>query len=153
MSFAYAVDEFLYWGMMNEKQPANKSLADGPFTTWNPRTWPGHNGAGHLFYPGENGPVTSLRMENWLGGMGDFEYLTLAKRRVDELKAVEERIRPKIWKMRLVLTPRRVMSSFEGLWITHGTHRRQEQHAARLLGQFLILATTDNQQCGFGTGV
>lgn len=72
-------------------QRENATLTDGPYTSWNPRTWPGHNGAAQLFYPGQDGPVTSLRMESWLDGMEDYEYLTLAKKRIEELRAAGQK--------------------------------------------------------------
>ena len=71
---------------MSERQSDNRNLTDGPFTTWNPRTWPGHNGASHLFYSGQDGPVTSRRTENWLDGMEDHEHLTLARRHSKEAR-------------------------------------------------------------------
>jgi hypothetical protein len=86
MSYAYGVDGFLYWSLMNDKAEGNTKLAGGPYTGWDPETWPGHNGGAQLFYPSANGPITSIRMENWLDGMEDYEYLVLAEQRVQALR-------------------------------------------------------------------
>ena len=86
MAYAYEPDGFLYWSMMREDNN-DKKLTGGPYTDWNPNSWGQENGSGHLFYPGQNGPITSIRMENWLDGMEDYEYLLLAQQRVHYLLA------------------------------------------------------------------
>ncbi|MCF7854306.1 MAG: DUF4091 domain-containing protein [Candidatus Pacebacteria bacterium] len=43
---------------------------------------------GMLFYPGENGPLNSLRTEAWRDGIEDYEYLVLFR---DALTAAKER--------------------------------------------------------------
>ena len=84
MAGAYQPDGFLYWSMMSEiNNPW--PLSGGPYTTWNPESWDNHHGAGHLVYADPDGPVTSVRFENWLDGMEDFEYITLARSRVNAM--------------------------------------------------------------------
>ncbi|NLW87998.1 MAG: DUF4091 domain-containing protein [Planctomycetes bacterium] len=91
MSFAYEVDGFLYYKMSSPINN-NKCISGGPYTDWNPASYQsstGHkwNGDGHLWYPGPDGPVTSIRMENWRDGLEDYEYLVLARestRRLNE---------------------------------------------------------------------
>ena len=74
-----------------------QTLRDGPYTTWNTRSWGKYNGDGHLLYPHPTGPVTSIRMENWLDGLEDYEYLHLLQRRIERMesrmKLLEEELR------------------------------------------------------------
>ena len=86
MAYAHAVDGFLYYSMIRDHNN-EKILIGGPYTDWNPKSYGNNHGDGHQFYPGRNGPVTSIRMENWLDGMEDYEYLALLERRIEELKA------------------------------------------------------------------
>ncbi len=85
MAYAYKPDGFLYWSMI---YPENNSklLTGGPYTDWNPNVI-GWNGDGHLIYPGQNGPISTVRMENWLDGMEDYEYCKLLEQRIAGLKA------------------------------------------------------------------
>ncbi len=85
MAYAYDPDGFLIWCMIREDNN-DKKLTDGPYTDWNPDSWYGYNGAGHLFYPGQDGPITSIRMENWLDGTEDYEYCVLAEKLVGEMR-------------------------------------------------------------------
>ena len=85
MAYAYGPDGFLHWGVMDETNN-EKKLTGGPYTDWNPQNRSGHNGAGNLVYPGQNGPITGIRMENWLDGMEDYEYCVLAEKRIQELR-------------------------------------------------------------------
>jgi len=145
MSFAYKVDGFLYWSLMvdSDRHPQNKSMTDGPFTAWNPQTWPGHNGVGQLIYPGQNDPVTSLRMENWLDGMEDYEYLALARKRIEELKMARQDKRAD--KLEQALTPYSRTSNeiFRGL--TDYTRDPDVIKAARLKLAQAILDARDSQ--------
>ena len=45
------------------------------------------NGNGLLVYPGEEGPVPSIRLELLRDGMEDYEYLALLARAVDQHRA------------------------------------------------------------------
>ena len=90
MAYAYDTDGFLYWSMMSESNN-DKKLTGGPYTDWNPRSHGGagggDNGIGHMIYPGQDGPITCVRMENWLDGMEDYEYCVLAEKCIQELRA------------------------------------------------------------------
>lgn len=69
------LDGFLYWNATWWAQ----------VDPWrDPMTYPGGNGDGSLFYPGEDGPVPSLRLALVRDGVEDFEYLTLLARLLDE---------------------------------------------------------------------
>lgn len=85
MSYAYRTDGFLYWSMI---YPAHgvKSTPQSPYTDWNPETMAGWNGEGYLMFAGHDGPITTIRMENWLDGMEDYEYCKLLERRLSELR-------------------------------------------------------------------
>ena len=84
MSYAYQVDGFLYYSM-SRMTNNSRTLQDGPYTSWNTRSWGRYNGDGHILYPHPTGPVTSIRMENWLDGLEDYEYLHLLKQRIEQL--------------------------------------------------------------------
>ena len=45
------------------------------------------NGNGFLYYPGEDGPVTSIRLEVTRDGLEDYEYLYLLTEKIKEAKA------------------------------------------------------------------
>ena len=85
LAYAFEPDGFLYHRVFGG-QNNNKKLTGGPYVDWNAETWGGHNGGALLFYPGQDGPITSIRMENWLDGAEDYEYLTLAEKRVKQLR-------------------------------------------------------------------
>jgi hypothetical protein len=87
MAYAYKPDGFLYWSMIYPEDNA-KLLSGGPYTDWNPSmSGGGWNGTGHLIYPGKDGPITSIRMENWLDGLEDYEYCKLLEKRIAHLRA------------------------------------------------------------------
>jgi hypothetical protein len=47
------------------------------------------NGDGLLFYPGDNGPVVTIRMKNMRDGLEDYEYLWLLQQGIDRVKSGE----------------------------------------------------------------
>ncbi len=77
--FKYDVEGFLYWAITYwEKNP------------WeDPQTYPGGNGDGSLLYPGEDGPINSIRWEIIREGIEDYDYLQLLKGKIGE-KAKKE---------------------------------------------------------------
>lgn len=88
---AYQVDAdgCLYYFInhaISRQRPINEDA--GPYTSWDPLSFPGHNGDGHLIYPGKSGPLASVRMANIRDGVEDFEYLkTLERLLIDKGKA------------------------------------------------------------------
>ena len=84
MSHAYSVDGFLYYGMSRLKLNKQTLRSDGTYTDWIPRTWGPYNLDGHMYYPTPDGPITSVRFENWLDGLEDYEYLALLARRIEQ---------------------------------------------------------------------
>ena len=71
----YRPDGFGYWAISfwfaTEGQ---QLLTRGPYTDWNPLTFGSANGEGGWIYAGEQGPITSIRFENFRDGLEDFEY-------------------------------------------------------------------------------
>ena len=58
-------------------------------TNWDPASYKTNNGAGDLFYAGEDGPITTIRLENVRDGIEDFELLhSLAGVRGDDDQVV-----------------------------------------------------------------
>lgn len=67
--FRYDITGFLYWNTTYWKEDP-----------WeNPMTYPGGNADGSLFYPGEEGPVNSIRAELIREGIEDYDTLTLLR--------------------------------------------------------------------------
>jgi len=80
---AYQVDAdgCLYYFINHAiKRPSPIDEEAGPYTKWDPHSFPGHNGDGHLIYAGKNGPVPSVRMANIRDGIEDYEYLKALER-------------------------------------------------------------------------
>jgi hypothetical protein len=85
MSRKYRPDAYGYWATnwwWHNETPVTK----GPYTDWNPFTGMSH-GDGSLFYPGEEGPITSIRFENFRDGLEDYEYYHLLEKEVAAAKA------------------------------------------------------------------
>lgn len=80
---AYQVDAdgCLYY-FINHAVSAQRPIDEtaGPYTQWNPQSFPGHNGDGHLIYAGKSGPLASVRMANIRDGVEDYEYLKTLER-------------------------------------------------------------------------
>lgn len=55
---------------------------DGILSAWNPATFFGTAGDGSLFYPGPNGPMSSLRLENVRDGLEDYNLMQELKRTI-----------------------------------------------------------------------
>ncbi|HEY7486137.1 MAG TPA: DUF4091 domain-containing protein [Streptosporangiaceae bacterium] len=81
MSYQSKVDGFLYYRV--DRWYNHPVLADGPLSTWDPRTWNNVAGDGSLFYPGPNGPMPSIRLQNFRDGMEDYNLLTVLRTAVD----------------------------------------------------------------------
>ncbi|HZC25790.1 MAG TPA: DUF4091 domain-containing protein, partial [Actinopolymorphaceae bacterium] len=86
MSYHAGVEGMLYyfinrWVLADH---ANQRLVDdGIFSQWNPNTGLTTPGEGSLFYPGADGPMASIRIENFRDGMEDYNLLWLLKRELD----------------------------------------------------------------------
>lgn len=78
LCWKYDIRGFLYW-CVNWWPTVN------PFESARNSKWE-QNGNGLLFYPGEDGPIASLRLEIFRDGMEDYEYIQLLMRRLEELK-------------------------------------------------------------------
>lgn len=78
MCWKYDIRGFLYWSV-------NWWPLVDPFESAKNTRWE-QNGNGLLYYPGEDGPVNSLRLEIFRDGMEDYEYLHLLKEKLDKLK-------------------------------------------------------------------
>jgi hypothetical protein len=75
MAQKYKPDGFGYWAITFWfSTDGQKLLEGGPYTSWNPLTFGSSNGEGSWIYAGKNGPITSLRFENFRDGLEDYEY-------------------------------------------------------------------------------
>jgi|GEM_PF-4681131 len=55
---------------------------DGILSNWNPATFNGTAGDGSLYYPGADGPMSSLRLENVRDGLEDYNLMQELKRAI-----------------------------------------------------------------------
>lgn len=55
---------------------------DGILSKWNPATFYGTAGDGSLYYPGADGPMSSLRLENVRDGLEDYNLMQELKRSI-----------------------------------------------------------------------
>jgi hypothetical protein len=77
LCWKYEIKGFLYWCVNWWEQV-------DPYVSAANTKWE-QNGNGLLFYPGQDGPVDSLRAEIFRDGMEDYEYLVMLKMLVDNL--------------------------------------------------------------------
>ncbi len=79
-SFANRVDGFLVWTVNrwnNNKIP----ITSGPYTQWNPESFPNANGGGSYFCGGPNGSfLPTIRAEAIRDGLEDYEYFYLLEK-------------------------------------------------------------------------
>lgn len=74
----YGIKGFLYWcvNWWPDKDPYKTAMN----TPWQ------QNGNGLMYYPGEDGPIDSLRIEIFRDGMEDYEYLYLLAQKIQTVK-------------------------------------------------------------------
>jgi hypothetical protein len=70
-----------------ENVPFTEPIDRGPLTNSDGKSWTNYNGDGLIFYPGPNGPVSTIRMKCIRDGLEDYEYLWLLKQKVADVKA------------------------------------------------------------------
>lgn len=73
MSHQADIDGFLYYRV--DRWYGKGVIDDGPLSSWEPRTWGNWSGDGSLFYPGPDGPIPSIRLENIRDGLEDYNLL------------------------------------------------------------------------------
>ena len=78
LCWKYDIKGFLYWCV-------NWWTLVDPFKSAVNSQWE-QNGNGLLFYPGENGPLASIRSEIFRDGMEDYEYIQLLIQKIKESK-------------------------------------------------------------------
>ena len=88
-SFKAGAEGFLFW-CLNRFVGNDKPIIDPERpairTTWNPALDGGYENSTAMYvYPGRDGPVSSLRLENFRDGIEDYELLQLARKRLTEL--------------------------------------------------------------------
>lgn len=88
MTQKFRPDGFGYWAINwwfgNEDQ---KLLTSGPYTDWNPLVSGNAHGEGSWIYAGPEGPITSIRLENFRDGLEDYEYYQLLASAIERSEA------------------------------------------------------------------
>ena len=75
-------DGFLYWYVSQWQETVTR----GPLTNARGRGAGSYNGSGVIFYPGPDGPVSTIRMKAIRDGLEDYEYLWLLKQAVEKAR-------------------------------------------------------------------
>lgn len=98
MAYGQEVDGFLYWGLtqynkINWRYPTVIRKDTAPKIDYLSITTPTEeyqwlHGDGILIYPGEEGPLNSIRMENIRKGMEDYEYYRLLEQKMGKPVAI-----------------------------------------------------------------
>ncbi len=86
MTAKYRPEGFLYYlvNIWNNR----RSIENGPFTNWSPRSYKSYHGDGSLICWGNGGkPVPTIRLENFRDGLDDFAYTCLLKEAIRRGKA------------------------------------------------------------------
>ena len=83
MSYMWGADGLLYYAT-NAWPGEDGPMPPGPRCDWHTRTSSNVSGDGVLYYPGESGPLATVRLENIRDGLEDYELLKLLD---DELAA------------------------------------------------------------------
>lgn len=87
MTFKAKADGFLHWVLnrwVNNQGPLSRRILQ---EAWNPRLDGVHpSSSGMLVYPGEDGPLSSIRLENFRQGIQDYDLLKEAERLLSQLE-------------------------------------------------------------------
>lgn len=111
-SVKYRPDGFLYYqtSIWN-----GKPITDGPFTSYDPRSWTTYDGDGSWTCPGPDGtPLSTIRLENFRDGVEDYAYARLLEQAVKKVEASGEVAAKAGWLARakaLLAVPASVASS------------------------------------------
>jgi len=91
-SYKVGAEGFLFWCLnrfVGNDKPVFDPAAPKTRTDWNPALDGGYeNSTAMYIYPGKDGPISSLRLENFRDGIEDYELLMLAR---DLLATLENR--------------------------------------------------------------
>ena len=94
MTWRRGVTGFLYYTLNrwpNQETPLRTAPGSNR-TSWNPASFGTANGDGCLIYPGEEGPLSSLRFENVRDGIEDYELLQMLSLRKGDAGAAGRRL-------------------------------------------------------------
>lgn len=72
-----------------QNAPFSEPVRGGPLTNSDGKSWTEYNGDGLIFYPGPDGPLSTIRMKCIRDGLEDYEYLWLLKDRLAKAKRGE----------------------------------------------------------------
>lgn len=88
MTAKYRPDGYLYYQISIWNA---KSITQGPFTDFDPRSWTTYHGDGSWTYPGPDGtPLPTVRLENFRDGLEDYAYLRTLEATIAKVEASEE---------------------------------------------------------------
>jgi hypothetical protein len=99
MSYKFKTDGFLYYALASWANYTKDSkgkwtsgrpsvlMTGGPLTNFTGNSWQNFNGDGRLVYPGNSGPVPTIRLKNIRDGLEDYIYLKMLEDAVLDVRA------------------------------------------------------------------
>jgi hypothetical protein len=97
MAARFRPDGVLYWSINSwTSGGVPRPLAGGPLFPDIAPGYKGDHGEGLLLYPGPDGPLSSLRLENVRDGLEDFECYQLLRRMTEDVAASDHAADPKV---------------------------------------------------------
>lgn len=135
MSYQAGVEGVLYYATNRWllADHANQHLVDdGIFSNWNPATFNGTAGDGSLFYPGPNGPMASIRIENFRDGMEDYNLLWTLRHDLSEHPEAPAGLRQQA---RRLLTADDVVTNDRAFTEDPATYRDWRNQVAKVIAQ------------------
>jgi len=86
-TYRYRADGLLFWHVNLWPDAPPLKTDDTYLTAWRAEVSNGMTGDGQLLYPGEEGPMPSIRLANIRDGIEDFEWLTLLEQKAGRAEA------------------------------------------------------------------
>lgn len=111
----YDMNGFLYWAIANWK-PNERPSQRWPDVPWLARTYGRTTGDGFLTYPGQDLlPISSMRFENILDGLEDYEYFWLIKEKLCQLSQNDNETTAELIKngQQLLVVPKDISSDLK----------------------------------------
>ena len=87
MTYRYRADGLLYWHVNLWPDAPPLKTGDAFLTAWRAEISWGMTGDGQLLYPGEEGPMPSIRLANIRDGIEDYEWLALLEQKTNRTEA------------------------------------------------------------------
>jgi hypothetical protein len=135
MSYQAGVEGVLYYATnrwLLEQHAEQPLVDDGIFSRFDPVTFGTTAGDGSLFYPGPDGPMASIRIENFRDGMEDYNLLWTLRSELSEHPDAPADLRERAESL---LTAREVVTSARKFTEDPGMYRAWRSQVADVIGR------------------